>query len=126
MLKLGEEVYKNADEELLALLTGLEITPVQRNQGIDAFLRDDINGRSLPIRIQRADETILEAANKLYQAAKSKQAQIMFLVAIQEGGYFPFVDDLPPQVTLIEAPAITINNIIAKLKRTQKEVAGYN
>ncbi len=126
LLKLGEEVYKNADEELLALLTGLEITPVQRNQGIDAFLRDDINGRSLPIRIQRADETILEAANKLYQAAKSKQAQIMFLVAIQEGGYFPFVDDLPPQVTLIEAPAITINNIIAKLKRTQKEVAGYN
>jgi site-specific DNA-methyltransferase (adenine-specific) len=124
LLKLGQNAYKNADEELLALLTGLEIAPVQRNQGIDAFLKDDINGRSIPIRIQRADETILEAANKLYKAAKTKNAHVMFLVATKEGGYFPFAHKLPPQITLIEAPSIAITKLVSKLKLTESEFAG--
>ncbi len=126
LLKLGQNAYKNVDEELLALLTGLEIVPVQRNQGIDAFLKDDINGRSIPIRIQRADETILEAANKMYKAAKTKNAHVMFLIATKEGGYFPFAHKLPPKIKLIEAPSISITKIVSKLKLTQNEIANYD
>ena len=122
LLKLGREAYRNVDEAALALLQGLDVVPVQRNQGIDAFLRDDVNGRSIPIRVQRSDETILEAANKLYKAAVTKQAPVMFLVALQEGGYFSFGDELPPEVVVVDSPALAIARLVAELKREEESV----
>ncbi len=121
LLKLGQEAYKNADEELLALLRGIEIVPVHRNKGIDAFLKDDINGCSIPIRIQRSNETILDAANKLYKAAKTKHAPIMFLIVVKEGGYFSFANKLPPTITVIDSPSLTIAKIVSKLKKIQDD-----
>ena len=97
LLKSGRDAYRTADQEALALLKGLDIVPVQRNRGIDAFLKDDIDGRPLPIRVQRLDETIPEAAAQLYKAAKTKGAPLMFLSAIRAGGYFPFAHELPPR-----------------------------
>ena len=120
LLKLGEAAYKNAAEELLALLQGLDVVPVQRNKGIDAFLKDDINGSAIPIRVQRVNETILEAANKLYKAAKTKHAPVMFLVAIQEGGYFSFANELPPKVVVIDSPALSITRIVSELKNVRE------
>ncbi len=118
LLKMGEDAYKTAVSSL-ALLHGLDIVPVQRNKGIDAFVQDDINGGSLPIRIQRADETILEAANALHKAAKTKQAPVMFLIAIKEGGYFSFADELPPQVVVIDSPSLSITRIVSEMKRVE-------
>ena len=89
-------------------MKGLDIVPVQRNKGIDAFLKDDIDGRLIPIRIQRLDETIPEAAAQLYNAAKTKGAPLMFLIAIQEGGYFPFANELPSEVCIIDGPALSV------------------
>jgi site-specific DNA-methyltransferase (adenine-specific) len=115
LLRIGEEAYKNADAESLALLKGLEFVPVQRNQGIDAFLKSDINGFAIPIRVQRLDETVLEAANKLHKAAKTKHAPCMLLVALKEGGYFSFGDEIPPEVTVIDSPALLITRLLAQL-----------
>ncbi len=125
LLKLGEDAYKNGNKALLALLQGVNIVPVQRNKGIDAFLREDINGRSIPIRVQRGHETILEAANKLYKAAKTKQAPIMFLIGVQEGGYFSFADDLPPNVVVIDSPSLSINKIVSELKSAQRKLEQF-
>ncbi|HRQ36596.1 MAG TPA: site-specific DNA-methyltransferase [Chloroflexota bacterium] len=119
LLKLGQEAYRNADEESLALLRGLEFVPVQRNKGIDAFLKDDLNGCVIPIRVQRLDETILEAANKLYQAAKTKHVPVMFLVALREGGYFSFAEELPPKIIVIDGPSLTISRIVSELRTVQ-------
>ncbi|MBE2200832.1 MAG: site-specific DNA-methyltransferase [Anaerolinea sp.] len=113
LLRTGEEAYKNADEESLALLRGLEFIPVHRNQGIDAFLKKDINGFVIPVRVQRLDETILEAANKLYKAAKTKNTPVMLLIALQEGGYFPFGNELPPEVVVIDSPSVLISKLLA-------------
>ena len=120
LLKLGEDAYKTAVSSL-SLLRGLDIVPVQRNKGIDAFVRDDINGGSLPIRVQRTSETILQAANALYKAAKTKHAPVMFLVAIKEGGYFSFADELPPQVVVIDSPSLSIARIISEMKQLQSD-----
>jgi site-specific DNA-methyltransferase (adenine-specific) len=116
LLKLGEDAYKNAAEALLSLLQGLDIVPVQRNKGIDAFLRDEINGRTLPIRIQRPHETIPQAARLLHKAATSKYAPAMFLIATREGGYFPFAGDVPPDVIIIDSPALSVSRMMAELK----------
>ncbi len=116
LLQTGRDAYKNASQDALALLQGLDIVPVQRNKGIDAFLRDDINGAPIPIRVQRPNETIPETAASLYKAAKSKNAPIMFLVALKEGGYFPFGHDLPPEIVVIDGPAILISRFVSQLK----------
>jgi site-specific DNA-methyltransferase (adenine-specific) len=116
LLLLGRETYKKVDEGVLALLKGIEFVPVQRNKGIDAFLKDDIDGCLIPIRIQRLDETILEAASHLYRAAKTKNAPVMILVALKEGEYFSFSNDLPSEVVVVDGPALSISRIVSKLK----------
>ncbi|NKQ36481.1 MAG: site-specific DNA-methyltransferase, partial [Chloroflexi bacterium] len=118
LLQIGRDAYKNANRDALALLQGLDIVPVQRNKGIDAFLRDDINSNPIPIRVQRPNETIPETAASLYKAAKSKNAPVMFLVALQEGGYFPFGHELPPEIVVIDGPTISISRIVAQMKES--------
>ena len=116
LMKLGRDAYRTADEEALALLRGLDIVPVQRNKGIDAFLKDDIDGCPIPIRVQRLDETIPEAAAQLYRAAKSKGAPQMFLIATKSGGYFPFANELPSEVRVIEGPALSVGKSLERFK----------
>ncbi len=121
LLQQGRETYKNADEEALALLRGLEYAPVQRNNGIDAVLKDDLKGNPILVRVQRPGETILEAANRLYAASRDKRAAAMFVIATQRGGYFEFEGQFPPNVTIIEAPALTIADSLSQFKRTTLE-----
>ncbi len=115
LLKSGRDAYRTADEEALALLRGLDIVPVQRNKGINAFLKDDIDG-SIPIRVHRLDETIPEAAAQLYKAAKSKGAPLMFRIATKSGGYFPFANELPSEVRVIEGPALSVGKSLERFK----------
>lgn len=116
LLLKGRESYKSADETALAMLTGLNFAPVQRNKGIDAILEDDIDGTPIPVRVQRLDETILEAGRKLYRAAKSKNANVMLLITIRDGGYLPFAEQLPQEIKLIDAPAKHIHNLLNRLR----------
>ena len=74
LLTKGRDAYRNADETLLSMLLGVKYVPVQRNSGIDAFLNEGIEGTPVPIRVQRENETILEAAHKLYKASRYKVA----------------------------------------------------
>ncbi len=115
LLQQGRDSYKSADEKALSLLCGLEYAPVQRNKGIDAVLKDDLDGKPILVRVQRPGETILDAASRLYQAAKGKRAAAMFVVATQKGGYFELEDQFPPGVIVVNAPALAILDAVAEL-----------
>ncbi len=119
LLKKGRESYKGADEAALAMLTGLDFSAVQRNKGIDAILKDSLHGTPIPIRVQRPHETIIEAGQSLYRAAKTKNAQIMFLVTVQGGGFFPFANQLPAKVRIVEAPALIIKNLLEQIRESE-------
>ncbi|CDM95849.1 MAG: site-specific DNA-methyltransferase [Limnospira sp. PMC 1291.21] len=115
LLTKGRDSYKNVDESVLGLLWGLDFAVVHRNKGIDAILRSDVNGCPIPVRVQRNHETIVEAANYLYNASKNKNALVMFLIAINEGGYFSDLVSLPPGVRVINAPGLSILNSLSQL-----------
>lgn len=117
LLLVGRDAYANADEEALALLQGLDVVPVQRNRGIDAFVRGDIDGYPIPIRVQRPDETIPEAAALLHRAGSTKNAPLMILVALREEGYFAFADALPPGVVMVEGPGIAIGKVVERFTK---------
>lgn len=116
LLEVGRAAYCNADASALAMLQGLEFVAVQRNQGIDAILREEFQGGPVPLRIQRPGETLLEAAQKLSKASVGKGAKVMFLVALSRGGCFDFAGELPSGVIAIESPALGIRERLTGLK----------
>ncbi len=121
LLKSGRDAYRSANQDALAMLKGLDIVPVQRNMGIDAFLKDHLDGSPIPIRVQRPHETIPEAASLLYKAAKTKKARVMFLIAIREGGFFPFGNELPSEVHVIDGPALSVAKNLGSFKVNKKD-----
>lgn len=120
LLTIGRESYRNADADALGLLEDVDCVPVHRNSGIDAILKEDLDGTPVPIRVQRHGETIIEAAHKLHRASASKGAKVMFLVVLAKEGCFKFAEELPPGIVAIEAPAIGIREHISKLRTSAR------
>jgi site-specific DNA-methyltransferase (adenine-specific) len=116
LMELGREAYRNADEIVLALLQGLEYVPIQRNNGIDAILKEEFNGGPVPIRVQRPGETLQDAALKVSKASQGKGAKLMFVVALSRGGCFEFADELPAGVVAVESPAFAIRDHLENLR----------
>jgi site-specific DNA-methyltransferase (adenine-specific) len=123
LLEVGRETYRNADEAVLAMLQGLEYNPVQRNNGIDAILKQEVDGGPVPIRVQRRGETLLEAASKLSRASAGKGAKVMFVVALARGGSFEFAEELPPGVIAVDSPALGIRDHLDRRKASGTEAA---
>ena len=117
LLQLGRDAYRNADEAILAMLQGLEYVPIQRNNGIDAILKQEFAGGPVPIRVQRSGETLLDAALKLSRASAGKGAKLMFVVALARGGCFEFADELPFGVVVVESPALGIRDHLDRMRK---------
>lgn len=115
LLKNGVESYKNADSEALSLLNGIPHTPVQRNNGIDAFLEATFLGVPIPVRVQRHGETIGEAVSALHKAARSKGAARMIMIAIEDQPSL-FETELPECVILVSSAALSITKALRMMK----------
>lgn len=114
VLKKGRDSYQTVSSYALDLLIGLDFVPVHRNSGIDAILREEFGGRPVPIRVQRINETIFEAANALYFASKTKHANIMILVVHTSTNETEIAQKLPPEIILVKTPAQSIRDQILK------------
>lgn len=116
LLMKGRDAYRNVDTSILPLLQGLDYIPVQRNSGIDAILKEGVNGKPTPVRVQRQNETAIEAAYKLYNASKDKGADMMFLIATNgSDGIYPN-SCFPKEVVVIDSPSMSIGRYISGLK----------
>lgn len=111
LLKKGRAAYVNADQALLALLNGLDIVPVQRNAGIDAFLNNTGSDNPVPIRIQREGESLADAVNKLVRAVRSKNVLKAIVVRTQQDVLL-FPDILPEFVTIVDAVSFQVKQKI--------------
>lgn len=115
LLKKGRASYANADKEALSLLAGLDIFPVQRNAGIDAFLKIQIDGFLVPIRVQRSTETVMDAANKLARSAHSKKAVKAILVCTRKNDDLFFDGMLPKLIELVDSTALRISERVSEM-----------
>lgn len=80
LLKKGRAAYVNADASALGILAGLDLIPVHRNGGIDAFIRGMCVGGLIPVRVQREGEALEVAGRKLFRAAVSRKEPLAILV----------------------------------------------
>jgi site-specific DNA-methyltransferase (adenine-specific) len=115
LLRKGRAAYANADKDALALLQGLDLVPVQRNIGIDAFLKISTQPSLVPVRVQRQGEALSEAAQKLYQAAKSKNAARAILIRTHEDIKQLFGTPLPESILVVDAPVFQIKQKISEI-----------
>jgi site-specific DNA-methyltransferase (adenine-specific) len=109
LLKKGHIAYATADLRALGLLEGLDLVPVHRNSGIDAFLKSGDGSAMIPVRVQKNGETISDAAASLARAALSKCATAAVLVRTSKQNKLPdAVDALPPFMYLVDSTALRI------------------
>ena len=116
LLKNGVESYKNVDEAILNHLSGLEIVPVQRNSGIDAILKFEYKGVPIPVKVQRSDETLSEAASALYKTSKKKNAEVMVLVKTHDDQDLGLFVEYPSEIIIVNSTAVSIQKLLDKLK----------
>lgn len=80
LLEKGEKSYLNKTDYEQKILDSIEAIPVQRNGGIDGFLKEYYLGKPVSIRIQKNDETLEEAKARLVKSSKTKDCRLMILV----------------------------------------------
>ncbi|CAD5928493.1 DNA modification methyltransferase [Planktothrix tepida] len=113
LLKKGRNAYLNLDEEVLNIISSLDIIPVQRNQGIDAILKQNYRGKPVPIRVQRQGESLHKALNLLHKASQAKGALKSILVKTSDDLFELEVTDIPNHVMIREAPAYTVHKVLS-------------
>jgi site-specific DNA-methyltransferase (adenine-specific) len=114
MIRLGRDSYRQANADSLALLSGLELAAVQRNNGIDAILAEDVSGRPVLVRVQRPGESLLQAALALEKASTNKNAGLLIVVATRSEGELPSPAALPPTVRVVEAPSLQVRRLLSE------------
>ena len=70
LLQNGKDAYRNQKKEVVNILNKIDAVPVQRNRGIDGFLRIDNLMVPIPIKVQRESETISEAMDNLMKSCQ--------------------------------------------------------
>ncbi|MCU0239499.1 MAG: hypothetical protein MUC29_08660 [Pyrinomonadaceae bacterium] len=80
LLEKGEESYLEKSEYERSILKVLDALPVERNSGIDGFLREYIDGKPISVRIQKNYEDLETAKQKIIEASLSKDCSYMILV----------------------------------------------
>jgi site-specific DNA-methyltransferase (adenine-specific) len=110
LLSVGEEGFLEKSEYERRILKALDAIPVERNNGIDGFLRDYIDGHPVSVRIQKEYEDIETAKRKLLSASKSKQCALMVLVRIKREKSHSFFDWTDENLLVIDSYDLTINS----------------
>ena len=84
LLAKGVEQYVEKTAKELAILSNLDAFPVQRNSGIDGFLRTHVNGMPVPVKIQTEYESLDDAIEKIERASQDKQYPLMIVIQTKE------------------------------------------
>lgn len=88
LLKKGKKAYQNLDEKYLTIIKSMGAVPVQRNNGIDGFMKDQLDNGMVAIRVQRETETLDETIAKIEKACQHKQCSYKVVIRT----HFDYID----------------------------------
>lgn len=84
LLAKGTSEYLEKSSYELAILHQINAFPVQRNSGIDGFLKEYFDSMPVPVKIQGEYETIEDAIEKLERASLGKGYKMKILIQTRE------------------------------------------
>lgn len=108
LLRDGAGAYINDDPWVNAHLAGIPHSRVQRNQGLDAVLKESIDGRAAFVRVQREDETLSQAVFSMKKALSNKGNTLGVVIATGRD-LFSLSE---PDIKILESPALQLRNLI--------------
>lgn len=118
LLKKGKKAYRNLSDFQMDILKHFQAVPVQRNSGIDGFLREYIDGRPVSIKIQKEDESFENALNKTIKAGTVKKCCFMVLVRTHMDEQQKLLyHNIPANVIVIDSYELQNELILEKLHR---------
>lgn len=86
LLNKGLDSYIEKSPKELAMLEIIDAIPVQRNSGIDGFLKEQVNGKPVPVKIQGKYESLDDAIEKLEKASRGKEYCLKIVIQTKETG----------------------------------------
>lgn len=86
LLNKGISDYLEKTEKELAILQNINAFPVQRNSGIDGFLKEHFGGMPVPVKIQSDYETIEDAIEKLERATIGRNYPTKIVIQTKDSG----------------------------------------
>ena len=123
ILKKGKASYRNLTDKQMQILQAFNAVPVQRNSGIDGFLKEYIDGKPISVKIQKEEETLEEAVNKMIKSSSTKKCAFMILVRTHVD-YIDVFDfsRLPENMQIIDSYEVHFDMLMDSLKHMDKSV----
>ncbi len=84
LLKKGMQSFFEKTAKEMAILQSINAIPVQRNSGIDGFLKAHLNGSPVPVKIQSEHESLEDAIEKMESATLGKDYRLKIVIQTRE------------------------------------------
>ena len=121
VLEKGRDAYEKQDEFVEAALAGIDVLPVQRNSGIDAFLKTGNGQGMIPVRVQRPHEELADAVDAIHSAAVKKGCSPMIVIQTREEATLGIDYGMPEDVLVVWTSSQAIQKAIAEWQKFQKD-----
>lgn len=114
LLKKGSKSYLEKSDYETALLKSIDALPVQRNSGIDGFLKSHFNEKPVPVKIQGENETLNDAIEKLEKSCQGKEYDLKIVIQTRTQTKENKLLELVSDVKIIKSEKLIIEEIKRK------------
>lgn len=124
LLKLGKKAYDTKSEYEKAILSTLDCDIVQRNKGIDAFLKGKFSDGLVAIRIQKPEENLADCINLLAKAGEKKKCAYLILIqTVADTKSFVRSTKKPDNMMVIHSYDLIISKYISSQYNNVKQIS---
>ena len=111
LLKKGIESYQSKSQEEIRVLESIGAVPVQRNIGIDGFLKSHYKDQPVPVKIQAKNESIEDCVKKLATSCKGKKYAMMIVLQTKSEQLNPILSEVYADIKIIKSPSLQIEEM---------------
>ncbi len=113
LLKKGKKAYRNVDAVVEKILHDIDYVPVQRNNGIDAILKETYQNSPILVRIQKENETMEEAIKQLQKAVDIKHSKKSFLIRTNDIKSLFKIDTIDNKIEVVNATSYRLKEVLS-------------
>jgi len=115
LLKKGKDAYNNVDSMVAKLLHNIDYVPVQRNNGIDAILKETYQESPILVRIQKDRESLEDAIIQLTKAVKTKHSKKSFLIRTNDIKSLFEIDTIDSRIQIVNSTTFELRELLSEL-----------
>jgi site-specific DNA-methyltransferase (adenine-specific) len=125
LLEVGKDAFRRQDTKTRSLLETMNALVVERNNGLDGFLKVHYLDAPVAIRIQKENESLEETRSQLLKASATKGCILKILVRTQPAEYMTQSIDNDPEIIDTNLLIIDSHELMIQewLREKQKPVA---